>query len=581
MAGALSSSTRVNRADTPRPECSGASCGALHSRLARPSSRCITTNRRRRSCARMIVFGTDKLSTGIKRLTKIFQATDENGLRLDARFSVEEADVILHSRGGAKGQHGQLNADYTRAMLLLIGRLAQATIPISGAWVDSKTVQSLPLNARSILDQTEGNLPPEQICSLLATRMKQIRSDPNSTAKGGNSTKRIRIATRFGGSSDELAAQLGGIAAAAVSLLEHPDLGDDLEAEGVALLGHLTSRGYNGERLAACSRTRRLLAALAREGFKIRSSGRGLSENGKTIVVEWEEGPGKRHYVGYEPNDMQRMDLLLGIPFLIPEGGSRNRKTIGFDLAALAQATGVPVAHLHLTPEKPKGQRQDGVEEQYLRVSEHDSAMVLVRAITAALCPSFQASEIDSKEALEERALAELRKRRPILSAAMYERVSKARRGQGRYRDDLMRLFGGRCAVSGLGISAALRASHSLAWGRCETDEQRIDENNGLLLSANLDALYDKYLISYSPSGAALVSESLSAEDLHKLGFIGGLRVTPSAAQAEYLEMHQREFVRMEKLRKQKTACVKAVFDVDNPVKKDLALKAEIGDLCS
>jgi hypothetical protein len=146
-------------------------------------------------------------------LAKIFQATDEDGSRLDARFAVEEADVILHSRGGAKGQRGQVNADYTRAMLLLIGRLAQAAIPISGAWVDSKTVQSLPLSARSILNQTEGNLPPEQICSLLTTRMKDIRSDLNSTAKGGNSTKRIRIATGFGGSSDELATQLGGIAA--------------------------------------------------------------------------------------------------------------------------------------------------------------------------------------------------------------------------------------------------------------------------------------------------------------------------------------------------------------------------------
>ncbi|CAD6559476.1 hypothetical protein LMG28140_06637 [Paraburkholderia metrosideri] len=356
-------------------------------------------------------------------------------------------------------------------------------------------------------------------------------------------------------------------------MLKHLDLDDDLEAEGLALLARLTSRGYDGDRLAACSRTRRLLAALAREGFKIRSSGRGLSENGKTIVVEWEEGPGKCHYVGYEPNDMQRMDFLLGIPFLTSEGGSRNRKTIGFDLAALAQATGLPVAHLHLTPEKPKGQRKDGVEEQYLRVSEHHSAMVLVRAITAALCSSYQPPEVDSEETLEERAWAELQKRRPSLGAAMYERVSKARRGQGRYRDDLMRLFGGQCAVSGLGLSAALRASHSLAWARCETDEQRVDANNGLLLSANLDALYDRYLISYTPSGAALASESLSAEDLNKLGFIGGLRVTPTAAQAEYLEMHRTEFVRMEELRKQKRAGVNAVFDVGNPVTRELVLK--------
>jgi hypothetical protein len=42
--------------------------------------------------------------------------------------------------------------------------------------------------------------------------MKDIRSDPSSTAKGGNSTKRIRIATGFGGSSRDLAKLLGGVA---------------------------------------------------------------------------------------------------------------------------------------------------------------------------------------------------------------------------------------------------------------------------------------------------------------------------------------------------------------------------------
>ncbi|WP_152564829.1 HNH endonuclease [Cupriavidus metallidurans] len=43
--------------------------------------------------------------------------------------------------------------------------------------------------------------------------MKNIRSDPNSSAKGGNSTKRIRIATGFSGSSEDLANRLGGVAA--------------------------------------------------------------------------------------------------------------------------------------------------------------------------------------------------------------------------------------------------------------------------------------------------------------------------------------------------------------------------------
>lgn len=138
--------------------------------------------------------------------------TDEDGSRLDARFSMDQVDIILHSRGGAKGRRGAANADYAKALHLLLNRLSWAGIPIMGAWVDSATVQSLPLNARSILRESEGSLPPEQICSLLSNRMKDIRSDPHASAKGGNSTKRIRIATGFDGSSGDLATRLGGVA---------------------------------------------------------------------------------------------------------------------------------------------------------------------------------------------------------------------------------------------------------------------------------------------------------------------------------------------------------------------------------
>lgn len=136
---------------------------------------------------------------------------DDAGSRLDARFSVEQADLILHSRGGAAGSLGAVNADYTRALLLLLSRLSSAAVPVLGAWVDSTAVQSMPLSTRAILSETEGHLYPEAICGLLRRRMKDVRSQPNSKAMGGNSTKRIRIATGFSGTSDELAAMLGGV----------------------------------------------------------------------------------------------------------------------------------------------------------------------------------------------------------------------------------------------------------------------------------------------------------------------------------------------------------------------------------
>jgi hypothetical protein len=272
-------------------------------------------------------------------LVTLYQATAEDGSPLDAHFLVEQKDIILASRGGAKGQHSQKNADYTRALLLLVGRLAQAVIPISGAWVDSKTVQSMPLSARSILNQSEVGLPSEQICSLLSSRMKDVRSDPNSTAKGGNSTKRIRIATGFAGSDEELATLLGGIAAQgdmksmerlpadvlrratpeyiwrAVQKFIESDVADDpfgpstdydLIADGgqrlrpKAVFGLALSLALNGKQIGPKHFTAGgLCFTLLREaGYKIVPKGEGVTAPDSEISLdrEWQEGGMKLRY---------------------------------------------------------------------------------------------------------------------------------------------------------------------------------------------------------------------------------------------------------------------------------------------
>ena len=67
------------------------------------------------------------------------------------------------------------------------------------------------------------------------------------------------------------------------------------------------------------------------------------------------------------------------------------------------------------------------------------------------------------------------------------EAVVKQRIGQQMFRNGLMTLWHGRCAISGLDVPELLRASHAKPWA-AGTDEERLDFYNGLLLSANLDA---------------------------------------------------------------------------------------------
>ncbi|WEY40081.1 HNH endonuclease [Paraburkholderia sp. SUR17] len=112
-----------------------------------------------------------------------------------------------------------------------------------------------------------------------------------------------------------------------------------------------------------------------------------------------------------------------------------------------------------------------------------------------------------------------------------------ARRGQGQFREDLIRLWGGACSVTGLECREVLRASHVKPWA-VSTHKQRLDSNNGLLLSANLDALFDKGLITFDDAGRMQMSPRLGAKHRAALDLPRSLRFVPKEL-APYLKFHR------------------------------------------
>lgn len=89
------------------------------------------------------------------------------------------------------------------------------------------------------------------------------------------------------------------------------------------------------------------------------------------------------------------------------------------------------------------------------------------------------------------------------------ERLVVQRVGQDLFRNALMDYWQGRCCVTGLAVPALLRASHIKPWARCQSDDERLDVFNGLLLAPHIDALFDGGWISFSDQGSLLVSETL------------------------------------------------------------------------
>ena len=120
------------------------------------------------------------------------------------------------------------------------------------------------------------------------------------------------------------------------------------------------------------------------------------------------------------------------------------------------------------------------------------------------------------------------------------ERLVIQRVGQDIFRSGLFEYWDGRCAITGLGVPELLRASHIKPWADCETDAQRLDVFNGLLLAAHLDAAFDAGFITIAEDGNVLSAESLpsgarSVLGLHESPQIDGLR----RAHQRYLAWHR------------------------------------------
>jgi hypothetical protein len=92
------------------------------------------------------------------------------------------------------------------------------------------------------------------------------------------------------------------------------------------------------------------------------------------------------------------------------------------------------------------------------------------------------------------------------------ERLVVQRIGQDIFRDRLVDYWRGRCPLTGITDPALLRASHIIPWADCESDAERLDVHNGLLLSALWDAAFDRALVTFDDQGRPEFSPSLGEQ---------------------------------------------------------------------
>lgn len=137
----------------------------------------------------------------------------------------------------------------------------------------------------------------------------------------------------------------------------------------------------------------------------------------------------------------------------------------------------------------------------------------------------------------------EIQNRTDIGATGKYQLVL-SRVGQGQYRKNLEQLEVG-CRITGITDSRFLTASHVKPWAQ-SNDFEKLDGNNGLLLSPHIDRLFDRGYISFEGSGTLMLSPSLPQEVVSAWSLFKGEEARPlTSKQAAYMDYHRKVIFRI------------------------------------
>ena len=105
------------------------------------------------------------------------------------------------------------------------------------------------------------------------------------------------------------------------------------------------------------------------------------------------------------------------------------------------------------------------------------------------------------------------------------ERLVVQRVGEDIFRRGLLEYWDGQCATTGVAVPELLRATRINPCAACDTDAERLDIFNGLLLAPHLDAAFDAGFITIAQDGAVFVSNTLPPDAWSLLGLDGSPNV--------------------------------------------------------
>src|SRR5580704_10805049 len=201
-----------------------------------------------------------------------------------------------------------------------------------------------------------------------------------------------------------------------------------------------------------------------------------------------------------------------------------------------------PLLPNRYSPLQPNG---NGLQSVYLTEIPTRLAEVLMGLIGQELAPITQAARNVKPISADDLDIWERKLERDLQNDSTVrdtERIAiiRARSGQGLFKERVSKIES-RCRITGVENPVHLVASHCKPW-RDSTNEERLNGENGLLLTPSIDHLFDRGFIGFEDSGELLISPVAHRPSLQRMGVETNRLVNVGAfteGQRQFLEYHR------------------------------------------
>jgi hypothetical protein len=224
------------------------------------------------------------------------------------------------------------------------------------------------------------------------------------------------------------------------------------------------------------------------------------------------------------------------------EADKRRKKIKGWNVdVRITELSEKPIIAWEVLQTPPLSRFRWSIQASGIRLPEaivqamHSSWAAGVNGITT----SDPANQLLAKDTATELAILN----DPSLSVTVKKAIISARRGQGRFRENVLRAEP-KCRLTGVTDPDHLIASHIKPW-KDSTNDERLSGDNGLMLGPHVDHLFDKGYIGFTNAGNLLVSPKCRPAVLTAWGISRSTNVRPfRAAQWPYLLYHREHIFR-------------------------------------